>query len=368
MIINLKSQNDLSGFYIIWEGSTNLEKSGIFGISHLIEHLQTKMIDHLQEDFDRDGIEWNLWTSSNEICLYIQGLEESISKWKNIVVDLIFSFKITKQQFENERNIVIEEYMDAMNGQTEVHQINLYRKLFKDFGPIGLKSDLEKIKFLDIINFWELQYANPSKIINVSKKPYKNLTIDFKERQIVKNLVYGNHSVPFEMGNNFKEKSSLIMLSPVIEDDFAHVHFINSMLSLGLKSPLYSEVREKKGLVYYIHCYQSRINQQGIINICTQTSNKNVNNVIDSVKSVINKPDKYISKNRFDLVRDFYKIRRKKEEILRYKNVTQYINPIGWSVYDIIDKLTLKDIRRVYEKYYNFDNFYISNDKKEFNS
>ena len=64
MIINLKSENDLSSFYILWEGSTNLEKKGNFGISHLVEHLQTKMIDHLQEDFDRDGVEWNLWTSS----------------------------------------------------------------------------------------------------------------------------------------------------------------------------------------------------------------------------------------------------------------------------------------------------------------
>ena len=39
MIINLKSQTDLSGFYVVYEGSTNLEKSGWFGISHLMEHL-----------------------------------------------------------------------------------------------------------------------------------------------------------------------------------------------------------------------------------------------------------------------------------------------------------------------------------------
>ncbi len=36
MIINLKSQTDLSGFYVVYEGSTNLEKSGWYGISHLM--------------------------------------------------------------------------------------------------------------------------------------------------------------------------------------------------------------------------------------------------------------------------------------------------------------------------------------------
>jgi predicted Zn-dependent peptidase len=367
MIINLKSQNNLSSFYIIWEGSTNLEKKGWYGIAHLCEHLQTKMIDHLQEDFDRDGIDWNLWTSSNEICMYIQGLEDKVNKWKYIIMDLIFEFKITKEQFENERKIVIEEYLDSMNNQTEVHQSNLYRKLFNNYGPIGLKEDLESLKFLDIINFWELQYSKPSKIINVSKnKEYKNREIDFIERQIIKPLEFGNHKASLELKNDFKDKSSLVILSPVINEDFAYVHFINSMLSLGLKSPLYQQVREKKGLVYYIHCYQTRINNQGLVNIATQTSNNNFNEVVKSIKSVIGNPDKFITKERFSLVKDFYNVRRQKDEILRYKNVSQWISPPGWSIYDILDTVSIKKIKDVYEKYYKFNNFYISNDKDEF--
>lgn len=367
MIINLKSQNDLSSFYIIWEGSTNLERKGWYGIAHLCEHLQTKMIDHLQEDFDRDGIEWNLWTSSNEICMYIQGLDERVNKWKHIIMDLMFEFKITKEDFENERKIVLEEYLDAMNGQTEVHQINLDRKLFGDYGPIGLKEDLEKLKFMDIINFWELQYSKPTKVINVSKNnPYKNKTLDFAERTIVKSVSFGDHKVPFELGNDFKDKSSLVMLSPIIDEDFAYVHFINAMLSLGLKSPLYQEIRESAGLVYYIHCYQSRMNQQGLNMIATQTSNKNIDKVIELTKKVISNPKKYLTKERFNLVKDYYKVRMQKDEILRYKNVNQYINPEGWSVYEILDTVNLKKIKEVYEKYFKFENFYISNDKTEF--
>ena len=367
MIINLKSQNDLSSFYIIWEGSTNLEKKGIFGIAHLCEHLQTKMIDHLQEDFDRDGIEWNLWTSSNEICMYIQGWEEKVNKWKYIIIDLIFDFKITKEQFENERKIVLEEYLDSMNGQTEVHQINLDRKLFNDYGPIGLKEDLEKLKFMDIINFWELQYAKPTKIINVSKgKDYKNNELDFADRKIVKTTTFGNHNVPLELGNEFKDKTSIVMLSPIIEEDFAYVHFINAMLSLGLKSPLYQEIRENRGLVYYVHCYQSRMHEQGIVTLATQTSNKNFDAVIDATKKVLTNPKKHLTKDRFSLVKDYFEVRKKKDEILRYKNVNQWINPTGWSVNEILDEVNLKKVLEVYDKYFDFDKFYISSDKTEF--
>lgn len=367
MIINLKSQTDLSGFYVIYEGSTNLEKPGWYGISHLMEHLMCKNFDHLQEDFDKDGIDWNAYTSGNEIVFYIQGLDDKVNKWKHEFVKLLGQFNVTKEQFENERNIVLEEYMDCFNDQTQTHSLNLSRKLFNDFDPIGLKSDLENLKFMDCLNFYELQYSKPTKIINVSKnKEYKNNTIDFIERDIIKPIVFGDFDVTLELGNQFKDKTSIIMLSPVIEEDFAYVHFINSMLSMGLMSPLYQEIREKKGLVYYVHCYLSRINKQGISTISTLTSNKNYNVVIESTKKVITNPDKYLTKERLNIVKEYYKVRKEKDEILRYKNVNYLINPDGWSVYDILDDVNMKKIREVYDKYFNFDNFYISSDKKEF--
>lgn len=367
MIINLPSQTDLSGFYIIWEGSTNLEKPGIFGISHLVEHLIAKSFDHLQEDFDRDGVSWNLWTSNNEVVAYMTGLDEKVNKWKYKFVDLLTKFSITKEQFEGERKIVLEEYSDSFNDQAEIHSLNLSRKLFNDFDAIGLRKDLENLKFIDIINFWELQFAKPTKIINVSKnKKYKNDDLDFSERTIIKDLSYGNHKVDLETGNDFKDKTSIIILSPVINEDFAYINFINAMLSLGLKSPLYQEVREKNSLVYYIHCYQSRLNKQGINIISTQTSNKNYTKVIEAVKKVITNPDKYLTKDRFNLVKDYYSVRMQKDEILRYSKVGQWIEPDGWDIYSILKDVNLKKIKEVYNKYYNFDNFYISNDKKEF--
>ena len=367
MIENLKSETDLSGFYVVYEGSTKLEKKGWYGISHLMEHLMCKNFEHLQEDFDKDGIDWNAYTSSNEIVFYLTGLDEKVNKWKGEFMDLLGQFNVTKEQFENERNIVLEEYMDSFNDQSQSHMLNLSRKLFGDFDPIGLKEDLENLKFMDCLNFFELQYAKPTKIINVSKnKKYKNGTIDFAQRTIDKVSKFGNYDVPLELNNDFKDKTSIAVLSPMIEEDFAYVNFINAMLSLGLKSPLYQEIRENRGLVYFVHCYQSRMNKQGINAISTQTSNKNFGAVVDAIKLVIENPKKYLTKERFNLVKDYYGVRRQKDEILRYKNVNQWINPEDWSVYNILDKITLKKVMEVYDKYYNFDKFYISSDKKEF--
>jgi hypothetical protein len=108
------------------------------------------------------------------------------------------------------------------------------------------------------------------------------------------------------------------------------------------------------------------MNRQGLNSISTQTSNKNFNAVVDAVEGVIKNPKKYLTKDRFNLVRDYYTVRQKKDEILRYKQVNDIINPEEWSVYNILDDVKLKKVLEVYDRYFNFDNFYISNDKKEF--
>ena len=219
---------------------------------------------------------------------------------------------------------------------------------------------------MDCINYFELQFLKPSKIINVSKNSPLKMDIDFSNKKITKKIKYGNHKTPLELGNDFKEKTSVILLSPIIEEDNAYIYFINAMMSLGLKSPLYDEVREKKGLVYYINCSQMRFNQQGIVCIDTQTSNKNFNKVIDSIKSVITKPGKFLNQERFNLVKEYFKVRKEKEKILRYSCIGQHIIPKGWSVFDILDEVKLSKLEEIYEKNYQFDKFYISNDKKEF--
>jgi predicted Zn-dependent peptidase len=367
MIINLNSTTDFSGFYIVFEGSTNIEKPGIYGISHLMEHLICKSFEKYREEFVKNGIDWNASTSSNEIIFYFTGLEDKLTKYRGKLVDLMSEFNVTKKQFENEKQIILEEYSDTFNEQTESHILNLNRKLFNDYGAIGLKSDLEKLKFMDCIKFFELQYLKPTKIINVSKKyKFKASDIDFSDMKIDRKIECGNHDVALELGNDFRDKTSIAILSPVINEDFPYIDIINNMLSKGLSSPLYSEIREKLGLIYYIRCGLSRTNQQGITTISTQTINKNAEKVIDSIGKIIKNPSKFMTKERFAVIKEYMVNKERKEEINRYLHIDDWIEPENWSVSKIIKDVKFDKIMEMYEKHFDFDKFYISNDKKEF--
>ncbi len=367
MIYNIKSQTDLSGLYLIYDGSTLLETPGIYGISHLMEHLVCKAIDDLNDDFDRDGISWNAYTEANLINFHFTGLEESLSKYRKKIFDRIFKFEVTKEQFETERNIVLSEYGDYFNDQAYAHHMNLNRKLFNDYDPIGLRSDLVNLKFIDCINYFEKQYMTPSKVINVSKKfKLHDIPVDFAKREIVTNIERGNHDVELELNTEFKGKSSIIMVSPIINEDFAKVNFLNSMISQGLQSPLYQEVREKRGLVYYINMYQVRHNMQGINHIDTLTDDKNVAGVVEGCEKVLKNKDKFLNKDRFNLVKDYNRNRLKKQEILRYGSVDKYITPEEFQIESILETVKLSDLGDVYDKYFDLSGYHISNDKKEF--
>ena len=367
MIVNLKSETELSGFYIVFEGSTNLEKPGIYGVSHLLEHLQCKNFEHLREEFESNGIDWNAMTSSNNIVFYFVGLESNLKKYRNRLVDLITDFKITKEQFENEKKIVLQEYGSYFGDQDSSHQLNLSRKLFKDYDPIGLREDLNSMKYMDVMKFWELQYSKPTKIINVSPSSPFKMDIDFSDIKIDRKYEFGPYDdVSLEQRTDYGDKASIIMVSPLVEKDFNYITFVNSMLSTGLSSPLYTEVREKRGLVYSIRCGQSRFNRQGITSISTKTSSENVESVYDAVKYVLDNPDRFMTKERFETIKNSLLIRIKKEKINRYANVMRWITPSEWNIQTILDKVTYDKVMEVYGKYYDFDKFYLSYDKEEF--
>jgi predicted Zn-dependent peptidase len=368
MIINLKSQTDLSGFYVVFYGSTNFEERGIYGISHLMEHLICKNFEHLRDDFEREGIDWNAYTTQNEIVFFFTGLDKFLSKRKYELVELISDFKVSKEQFENEKKIILQEYKNHFSDQTNCHLSNLGRKLYRDFDAIGLREDLESLRFMDCLNFFDKQFRNPSKIINVSKSQPFKIDLEFSNDSIDRQFEFGPFKdVLLEPTRNYGDKVSVSLISKPITEDFNYVIFINNMLSLGLSSPFYSEIREKRGLVYHISCHQSRMNTQGANIINTETSEKNVDLLFDTFKEIFDNPTKYISKKRFDLIKNSYLIKFQKDRINRYQNVNMWIDPPDWSVRDIIKTITYDKLMQVYEKYFNYDDFYLSNDRTEFN-
>lgn len=365
MIINLKSQTDLSSFYIVYNGSTLLEEKGEKGISHFMEHLLCQNLDKYQDEFQIDGINQNAYTSTNNVVFYIQGLDEKVNKWKNKFLESVSEFEIKKERFENERKIVIEEYKDSFNDQTQNHYLNLDRKIYGNYNPIGKLEDIQNCTYLDCINFYEKQFLNPTKIINVSKNYEFDSNINFANENVDKIFDKNDGSNDFEE-YKYDRKSSIILKSDILKEDHNIAKVVCKLFAEGLNSPLYQEIREKRGLVYFISLFTDRMNLNSDINFMTLTSDENVEKVLDCVKDVFDNYKKYVTRDRFNNIKEAIRVALKMNEIDRYQNINRWVNPPSHNVTEIIDKITLEDCYNVIEKYFNWDNFYVSIDKKEF--
>ena len=384
MIVNAKSETGLSGFYVIFDGSTMNEKPGWFGLSHLMEHLVCKSFEHIHDTYQQKNISWNAYTSNTEVVFYMKGLDRHINEHKNEFLNLILNYEPTQEQLDNEKKIVLEEYKMSFNSQGSAHYMNLQRKIFGFYNAIGLRSDIENFTLQDCKDYLNLYYKKPTRVINISKFNDFESDIKFREKiettpfeiKINKNLhiIKSDEEtdvpegmIPLEIITDYKNKVSILNMSPVITKDFAYASFLCEMLGSGLNSPLYKEVREKLGLVYSIGCFIDKLNNNScIIGIMTDTSFKNVETVQNQIKNVLERKEEFLTQERFDIVKDSYITKLEESEILNYSSVGKYNDSKEWRIESIINVITLQDVYDVVDKYLNWDKMYKSIDKTEF--
>lgn len=352
MIVNLKSKTDFSGFYIVFDGSTNIETEGIRGATHLLEHLLCRQFKDLREELQSSGIDWNATTSNNHMRFYFTGLEEQLSKFRSKLTERILNFDVTKKDFESEKKIVLQEYASTFNNQNKKHFLNVLRKYFDNAAPIGLREDLESLKWMDMIKLWENNYINPSKIINVSKNfKFEDSSLAFNNEVINKEWKIANYNLKLEgTGNDDNKQSSIIVFSNLIKEDINIVKFISKMISSGLEAPLYKIAREKKELCYSIDSDVLQLNKQATMMVTTRCEKKNEKELVKTITDILNNERKYLTQERFKIIKNSLKIQEKKREIERYAMVDDIIDGKEYSIYEGIDKITLKEVINRYQE------------------
>ena len=366
MLNNIKSNNQLSGFYVNYNGSVQNERKGIRGISHLMEHLIHGQNKKIYNDFDNYGISHNAFTSENMIVFHITGLDKFVNKFKYNFYDNLSQFNITDKVFQNEKNIVIQEYLDYFNDQFYNHYENLKRKYLNSYGAIGELQDLKNINMNDCKKYFDLQFKYPTPIINVSKEYPYNKVVDFLPIEHFDVPKFQLYDFKLEK-NNDNNKVSIISLSKnIVESDFAIVNFIIGMLSSGLNSPMYELVREKYGLVYNINMMMEPItNNSGLMSISALTSNiKNGRKIEVILNHIFNNNEKYLTQERFDIYKRLTQIELLKSKMYIYNDIEDYLYNDEWNIKNYINKITLNDIHKVFDKY--FKNWHFSIDKTEF--
>jgi len=351
----------MSGVYVIYGNAGGLyEKEGEYGTSHLMEHMVCHNYDDLRDTFQENGIQANAYTGFDLVVFHITGLTSRVEPLAKEFVSRItggMRDSITEEMFENEKRTVLQEYGDTFADPIICGMLNGIRKIYGVYGPIGRRNDIEKFTFDDCKRVYEEKFRKPNLIVYVGPTGINFTGISFATEpgKVMSPPVFReDREIELET-NPGVDRTFLNCFSNMVcaKEDSMALKIACRMLSSGLNSPLYQEIREKRGLSYYSMGDIERMGSVVVPIFCASTDTKRAGELVSVYDMVFGDLDRYLTEERFNLCMNFAKITKEKNTVLRYEYYDDLVvRALGYALDDTeLETLTLDRVKEVAFRY-----------------
>ena len=251
------------------------ETKQINGISHFLEHMMfkgtTKRPDKMDiaRELDSIGAEYNAFTSKEYTGYYAKASAKKLDTTTDVVFDIFLNSKLREEDIAVEKGVIVEE-INMYRDLPQRYVGELFEKLLYGDQPAGWdtaggKEIVTALKQDDFVNYFHSHYVAGNTIVavagNVDPDYVKNRTGD-----LFKNI---RHSEPFSKLKVTESQSSPQALVHYKKTDQTHFHLgfrsidmfseqryaiglLGHVLGGGMSSRLFDEIREKRGLAYYV--------------------------------------------------------------------------------------------------------------------
>ena len=263
-------------------GSRN-ETPDIWGISHFFEHMAFKgtptypSAELISKELDSLGAMYNAFTGKEYTGYYIKGSKKVLPRAISIISEMTLSPMILDEEVDKERGTIIEE----LNMSEDDPRRKIYDYFEECIYPnkqisqeiIGSKKSLAGIHAEQISAYHRKYYLAGDAVITVSGYIPENLAVQLEtafgplpsgETEYLPAINEDRKRV-----NVFTKKTQQTHLAlgfPGIDihdadRDIAQV--LATLLGGNMSSRMFSEVREKRGLAYYVRSYSDNMADAG---------------------------------------------------------------------------------------------------------
>lgn len=355
-----KNNLKMNGFYIVYNAGSIYEDNGKAGTMHLMEHLICKQLDDMQNEFTKRCINFNAYTNEQHVVVHLTGLNTQL----NSDVKLKVIEKLTNgvfadiNDFNKEKEIVLQEYYNYFNDVLSGNIANYLRTKFNNFSVIGTAEDISNFTYEEALSVFNTYFKNPSHVIEIGKEKTNLSHVTFNDIQLSKKLhKFKNYNNTLEIVPNSDTNSIVIVTSKktISKKDYPIFSILIDILTDGLNSPLYQELREKRGLVYGIFpCIIPCVNDS-IFMLSAMTTKENTNQVTQIITDILSNLKNFITEDRFIQVINNHVINLEINNIFNYKKPKNiYKNlPSNFKTKKQLLNVTFNDIINIGNKYFN---------------
>lgn len=356
-----KKSLKMTGLYVVFDRGGLYDADGEYGTSHLMEHLICKTFKDEYSILTKNAIDWNAYTADEQVVVHFTGMDKYLNPEfkERLVKKLLGGISISKEEFEVEKNVVLQEYMDSFNDPETT--LNLIREKYDYYCPIGRKADIENFTYEDMQRHYALYYTNPAKIVEVGPTKSDFSFVTYQEtpkvqprkiKWIEKNKNIEKEAVP----ENHKATLFYIGKKNVSKADYPALMIAIFMLAGGMESPMFKRIREEKGLTYGIASGATKFIKEAVVKFGATTDFENKQALQNEFEYFFNDIKLHLTKERFEDVIQCLSISEEKKKIFRYKNVDDVIRKGYIMIGKAYKKLTLDKVQEVAAKYINKDN------------
>lgn len=272
--IPMPSVESVTVLIMVGAGSRYEEKN-INGISHFLEHMAFKgtlkrpSAQAIAATIDGIGGEFNAYTTKDHTGYYIKAASKNTELLVDVLSDMLLHSKFDPTELEKERGVIIEEinmYEDTpMHKVSDFYENLLYgdTKLGRDIA--GRKEVIKSVKREDFVAYINRFYGPENTIVTIAggiegvsvpKLVEKYLGSWKKNKVETPDLVVDKQNGPAAIVRYKDTQQAHLCLGvrsyPLKHKDRFPLGVMTSVLGGGMSSRLFMEVREKRGLAYYV--------------------------------------------------------------------------------------------------------------------
>lgn len=301
------------------------------GVSHFLEHMFFKGTQKrpnalaISEELDAIGGEFNAFTSKDRTGYYAKADFKHLDIALDVVSDIYLNSKLESAEIEKEKGAVLQElnmYEDTPTRSVgDLFEYLLYGKNPLGRDIIGYKETINAFTRDDFTSYLRRSYLSNETVVCVAGK-FDERRVISQARQYFSGMKKGKKTLIERVTDNQKKPSIKIKFKKTDQthlivgvrayDEYHKDRFALSLLAVilggNMSSRLFTEVREKLGLAYYVRTSVDSYEDSGYLATQAGVEHKNVSLTVKTIAREYKRiAEEKVQEKEFQRAKDFVK-------------------------------------------------------------
>lgn len=265
-----------------------------YGSTHFLEHLLFKGTESrsaldIAVSFDAVGGEHNAVTAKEYTCYYGRVRDSDVPMAIEVLADMITSSVIDPEEFETEREVILEEIAMAEDDLGDVASERFFEAVFGDHSlgrPIGgSPQTIREATREGVWHHYRTNYSPRQLVVTVAGAVDHDELVEAVQRHLTRGgwdlgapsdpapRRDAAQAVPMADASTLivprpSEQANILMgvrALPATDPRRSTLSVLNSVLGGGMSSRLFQQIRERRGLAYSVYSFSPSYSDAGVL-------------------------------------------------------------------------------------------------------